>query len=123
MLYDRPMSNTTDLTAGQKLDLLHERVATWTQALRADYLARGKYDHGNEFELDNGAGRKYCRVVMHRAGVDRSVHAFIDAEGNVYKAEGWKKPAKHVRFNLFDDESFETMIANLDWAGSYLYIK
>lgn len=117
------MSNTTDLTAGQKLDLLHERVAVWTQALRADYLARGKYDSGNDFELENGAGRKYCRVFMHRDGKDRSVHAFIDMDGNVYKPAGWKAPAKHVRFNLFDDWSFEHMISNLDWAGSYLYLK
>lgn len=116
------MSNTATLTAGQKLDRLNERVDVWLAALRADYLARGKYDHGNDFTRDPG-GRKYQRIVMHRDGKDRSVHAFIDLDGNVYKADGWAKPAKGVRFNLLDDASFHTMLDRLDWAGSYLYIR
>jgi hypothetical protein len=40
----------------------------------------------------------------------------------VYKAAGWKAPAKHVRFNLMDDASFARMIEAATWSGGYLYI-
>lgn len=104
-------------------DLFHARINEWTDALRADYLARGKYDHGVTFEQAPPRGQ-FSRIVQLRNGQNDSVHAFLDVRtGDVYKAEGWKRPAKHVRFNLLDDESFQRMLANLDWAGSYLYLR
>jgi len=34
-----------------------------------------------------------------------SVHCFIDAAtGNILKADGWKRPAKGVRGNIFKDD-------------------
>jgi hypothetical protein len=45
-------------------------------------------------------GRRYIRVV--RADSQRSVFAFIDINGDVLKAESWKKPALHARGNIFD---------------------
>ena len=45
-------------------------------------------------------GRRYIRVV--RTDSQRSVFAFIDANGDVLKAESWKKPALHARGNIFD---------------------
>jgi hypothetical protein len=49
-------------------------------------------------------GQRYVRVVAGSRG-SRSVYCFIDkTNGDVLKAEGWKKPAKHKRSNLFDDD-------------------
>lgn len=60
-------------------------------------------------------GRRYVRIVR-QEGVDqrgetrRSVFCFIDTEtGDILKAEGWKKPAKHARGSLDDRAS---------WAGA-----
>jgi hypothetical protein len=50
-------------------------------------------------------GRRYIRVVRGegRSGTDgRSVFAFIDANGDVLKPEGWAKPALHARGNIGD---------------------
>jgi len=51
-------------------------------------------------------GRRYIRVVRGEGphGDERcSVFAFIDAtNGDVLKAEGWKKPALHARGNIGD---------------------
>ena len=69
-------------------------------------------------------GQRYVRVVMIDRGGARSVHAFYDqVTGDVYKAAGWKAPAKHVRFNLLDDASFRRMMDVADWTGRYLYIR
>ena len=66
--------------------------------------------------------RKYWRITKTEYGDQRSVHAFVDpATGDVYKAAGWKSPAKGVRYNLLDQASYEAMMARLDPFGAYLY--
>lgn len=63
-------------------------------------------------------GRKYTKVVL----VDehhRSVHSFVDKDGNVYKAASWAQPAKGVRYNL--DRDMLQLETTVDPYGSYLY--
>tara|TARA_R100001463_G_scaffold107473_1_gene162054 strand:+ start:708 stop:1121 length:414 start_codon:yes stop_codon:yes gene_type:complete len=68
------------------------------------------------------SGRKYLKIVM--VNNQRSVHAFIDKKtGEVYKAAGWKSPAKHVRGQLLDSASREDILERCDWAGGYLYMR
>ena len=97
-------------------------------------------------EIENGTanlykfvvqkGRKYLKIINqqyddmgpnpsyeYRNG---SVHAFIDREtGDVYKPASWKKPAKHVRYNLLErsDRNFLFDWKNVGWAGGYLYMR
>lgn len=65
-------------------------------------------------------GKKYTKIVQvqrsNQSG--RSVHAFVDAQGNVYKPASWAAPAKGVRFNL---ASLDTQA--VDPYGSYLYAR
>ena len=75
-------------------------------------------------------GRKYYKVclrwkqVNRQFGDDISVHAFVDKNtGEVYKPAGWKKPAKHVRFNMCDDTDRARMYAVCDWSGGHLYMR
>lgn len=46
-------------------------------------------------------GQKYIRVVQVSMG-SRSAFCFLDGDGNIYKADGWKKPAKGIRGRLSD---------------------
>jgi hypothetical protein len=106
-------------------DKFHARINEWTDALEADFNTRNPNSTtGIRFECGE-PGNRYCRIVQCDGnGTARSVHAFYDLRnGDVYKAEGWKKPAKGVRFNLLDDASFALMLANLSWSGGYLYAK
>ena len=53
----------------------------------------------NHTTLGWSEGPKWIRVWttgLHRAD-SRSCYCFLDAEGNIYKAAGWDKPAKGVR--------------------------
>jgi hypothetical protein len=69
-------------------------------------------------------GRKYHKVIHIESGGGRSVHAFVDREtGSVYKPASWRAPAKGVRYNLLDDQSYQTCIDRADWAGGYLYVR
>lgn len=60
-------------------------------------------------------GKKYARIVRREQWIneDKSVneaiggsaHCFIDLEnGNVLKADGWKRPAPQVRGNIFAED-------------------
>lgn len=54
-------------------------------------------------------GKRYVKLAR-----DGSVHCFVDmTNGDVLKAAGWNKPAKHARGNIFDDHN------GLRWMGEY----
>ena len=49
-------------------------------------------------------GSKYTKIIKTNNQI--SVWGFIDrSNGNVLKAESWRKPAKHARGNLYDPDS------------------
>ena len=55
-------------------------------------------------------GRKYIKVGELRGKKLSCAEAFIDFEGNIFKAASWNKPADHVRGNLFSEQNgFESM--------------
>jgi hypothetical protein len=66
-------------------------------------------------------GRKVTRIIMViDNGGSRSVHCFIDnATGDVYKAAGWKAPAKGARGNIVT--GLDDIADRFDWSGGYLY--
>lgn len=54
-------------------------------------------------------GQRYVRIV--KEDNQRVVFGFVDrTNGDILKAEGWKKPAKHARGNVLDRST---------WAGSH----
>ena len=92
------------------------------EALLQDFKGRNG-GRSSDYKFYIESGRKYHKVIMETGAGSRSVHAFIEKKfGNVYKAASWKAPAKHIRFNLLDDNSREECLARCDWAGGYLYM-
>ena len=75
-------------------------------------------------------GRKQYIVCLRWKQINRqfkddiSVDCFVDKlTGEVYKPAGWKKPAKHGRFNMSDDIDRAKLYNVCDWAGGYLYLR
>lgn len=74
---------------------------------------------GPEAKLSLDPGRKYIRVVKSRGADDRSVFCFIDAStGAIYKAAGWKAPAKGIR-GYITDPNFSIGRGVTQFGGSY----
>jgi len=97
-------------------------------ALELDFKTSHPNSEPYKFYIESG--RKYHKIIMEtdggssRLGPSRSVHAFVDKKtGDVYKAASFKAPAKIVRYNLCIMSDREWLFENVDWAGSYLYIK
>ena len=100
------------------------RVDAYIDALLANYAKRGyAIGTGNmNFSLENKGASKYHRIVMNSHG-QRSVHAFVDAEGFVYKSAGWKAPIKgRAAYDLLNDESFANLLKEAQWSGGHLYV-
>jgi hypothetical protein len=84
---------------------------------------KSSHPNSDPYKFYIESGRKYHKIIMETNGNSRSVHAFVEKKfGNVYKAASWKAPAKHIRFNLLDDNSREECLARCDWSGGYLYM-
>jgi hypothetical protein len=100
---------------------LENRINQLINKLVENYRQFGTGATDISFELR--PGKKYIKIVEKYAGSNSSVHAFVDKNnGDLYKPATWLAPAKHVRFNLLDDASFERCIGRADWAGGYLYM-
>lgn len=64
-------------------------------------------------------GRKFDKVAQHMPDRpdSQSVHCFVEkSTGHVFKAEGWNRPAKGVRY-----ETWKDALTAADVYGGYLY--
>jgi hypothetical protein len=100
---------------GTKTTLADLGFSNWAEVL-ADFLNRKHGKDGFGYSADK-PGKKYTRVIKGPPGYS-SAHAFVDAEGNVYKNAGWAGPAKGIRATVHDilDGKVQT-----DPHGGYLY--
>ena len=74
----------------------------------------------NTFTVDKG--RKYYRVWS--IDNQKTIHCFVNIKtGDVFKPESYNKPAKHVRYNLLDEDSRVDMFSRAHYAGGYLYLR
>ena len=76
------------------------------------------YEQGLYPKIEVMRGPKFIRIVDAGPG-QRSVHCFLDYQGNIYKAAGWKAPAKHIRGSIFD-ENFSIGKAVTVYGAAYL---
>ena len=75
-------------------------------------------------------GRKYWKIFSYEYDDYKgeykqgSINCFVDREtGDVFKPASYNKPAKHVRYNLLDEDSRANCLLRADWAGGYLYLR
>jgi hypothetical protein len=112
----------TTLSANTKL--IEDRIQELCDTLQEKFYKQ--YNSPIAFEVKRGV--KYYKII-HVANPGtrnegRSVHAFVARQtGTLYKPASWQAPAKHARYLLLDDQSFETCLHNCDYAGSYLYLR
>lgn len=97
-------------------DPVIETPEQFAEALTEKFKDQGPYDT-KVFKVSPG-GRKFARITQETAtGGHKSVHCFVEtATGHVYKAAGYKAPAKGVRYTSMDDA-----LAAADMFGGYLY--
>ena len=83
-----------------------------------------------KFRIENG--RKYYRIIQQDFDTfqdrneyrDGGVHAFVNKKtGELHKADSWKSPSKHVRYDLriINEREYVLDPRNCGWAGGYLY--
>lgn len=99
----------------------HTRDMTTTEAI-ASYVV-----HLNTLKPDYATyradrpGQKVTRIIATLGGHE-SVHSFVDnTTGDLFKADGYKRPAKGIRGNLVT--GLDDVIACADWSGRYLYAR
>jgi hypothetical protein len=103
-----------------------QALADFIKAIQARDDARAQKDFPNlcvngqmsKFYADPN-GRKYIRIVREDVkGDHRSVHCFVDvASGDILKADGWKKPAKHARGSIYAANPMDGMD---DYGAKYI---
>ena len=83
-----------------------ETIETFVKRLNAEvaadpFFTEAKYATGRKYSIDL-RGRKYTKIIMTDLdGTGASVWGFIEkATGNIFKAAGWKAPAKHARGHI-----------------------
>jgi hypothetical protein len=109
-----------------------ETQKAWAEANPAEALAQfltdqdadKKWPYKHRFYVSKG-GRTYQRIVQQEltpegsdAALGSSVYCFVDRWGQIFKADGWKGPAKGVRGTVSDVLSGKTQA---DSGGSWLY--
>lgn len=74
----------------------------------------------NARKFEYSVGPKFSRITI-ASGSSRSAFLFVDKDGNIFKSETFKSPAKGIRFNVSTPESFEDFMHKIDEYGSALY--
>lgn len=81
---------------------IEDYVAEIKAASDADWKRKNyRMDKAPKFNIIRGS--KYFKITITTYG-QTSAHCFVDAEGNIYKAAGWKVPAKGIRGNINDEK-------------------
>lgn len=89
--------------------VISRHAQTFIDGLNAKFSDYGTFDVR--------PGKKYDKIaVTPNRSSQTFVYAFVDTDGNVYKAAGWKAPAKGIRYTSVADA-----LVKADKFGSFLY--
>jgi hypothetical protein len=91
----------TTVPTVEQIDAFAANLQDW---LQAKWRAAGNVGRPEKIRVEYGT--KYARLVRYEEGVELSgsAYGFIDRlNGDLLKADGWKKPAKHARGSIFNE--------------------
>ena len=105
-------------------------ISTFTSEYARQQMESIKNGTANLMRFNVIEGRKYWKIFSYEYD-DRleeykqgSINAFVNKQtGEVFKPASYNKPAKHVRYNLLDEDSRANCLLRADWAGGYLYLR
>lgn len=91
--------NGMELEFDEAFDKFMDRVVQVSD----EYWKQMSFTHPKpEFEVVEG--RRYIKVIRDSLG-QKSVHLFVDKNGDILKAATWKSPAKHPRGSIFSENN------------------
>ena len=107
----RMISNYTSDYANKQMESIKNGTAN---LMRFNVIEGRKYWKIFSYEYDD-------RLEEYKQG---SINVFVNKQtGEVFKPASYNKPAKHVRYNLLDDDSRQSMFERAHYAGGYLYLR
>ena len=105
-------------------------ISTFTSEYARQQMESIKNGTANLMRFNVIEGRKYWKIFSYEYDdrledyKESSINAFVNKQtGEVFKPASYNKPAKHVRYNLLDEDSRANCLLRADWAGGYLYLR
>ena len=105
-------------------------ISTFTSEYARQQMESIKNGTANLMRFNVIEGRKYWKIFSYEYDnrseeyKQGSINAFVNKQtGEVFKPASYNKPAKHVRYNLLDENSRANCLLRADWAGGYLYLR
>ena len=105
-------------------------ISTFTSEYARQQMESIKNGTANLMRFNVIEGRKYWKIFSYEYDdrledyKESSINAFVNKQtGEVFKPASYNKPAKHVRYNLLDENSRAECLLRADWAGGYLYLR
>lgn len=91
-------------------------LVTIANVREAHFREHYRFASPGSVSVDPG-GKKYIRVVVTEGG-RQSVFCFVDAKtGDILKADGWKRPAKHARGSIYVNQGRDAITP---WGTHYI---
>jgi len=85
----------------QRLAALLDALDTMIDTYYREHLP-GSHAAGHTPKHKASRGPKWIRITQEGPG-HGSAYCFLDTAGNIYKADGWKRPARGIRGTIWDD--------------------
>lgn len=119
---------TTTLNQMTDADTLDKRIDALIEA-GINQITKQYPESAGKHLIEKRPGKRYIKLVCYDitpAGdkIHGSVWCFIEkSTGHVYKPASFAAPAKHIRYRLGDQQSYEEALRRADWYGSWLYLR
>ena len=82
-------------------ETLKEKLDNYCKLLEQEMVKKYPNCKYNHYKYTYKVMQKFIKVIQcDHLGKWVSVWCFVDFDGNLYKADGWKKPAKHIRGHI-----------------------
>lgn len=103
-----------------RLDEIKSWIAKATTAMEENTRRESPNCEANHATLVTSFGPKYIKLCVRRGKWERTgaVYLFLDYEGNIYKAAGFKAPAKGIRSTI-DKKDPSTISSSTGWLYAY----